>query len=167
MTHSGPKAAVLCCVAYALIILLVSVFVAGPGQWQQHHREILLRHNAYRELHGSRPLTWAPELATEAQRRMCRDSPIQSLYGENRAIGYEGLASVDAWYAESARYDFAQPGFGTESGHFTQLLWNTSAKVGCGLALCDNILHVTCLYSPPGNIVNRGEFSRNVPARQH
>jgi hypothetical protein len=44
-----------------------------------------------------------------------------------------------------------------ETGHFTQLVWKGSKKVGFGLASKDGKDYVVAEYDPPGNYL--GEFS--------
>lgn len=59
------------------------------------------------------------------------------------------------------------PGFSEETGHFTQLVWQSTTSVGCGAVLCDNDAtggvhgwYLVCEYYPPGNVI--GEFRGNV-----
>ena len=42
---------------------------------------------------------------------------------------------VKLWYGESRDYDFTTPtGFSARTGHFTQLVWKSTTRVGCGLS---------------------------------
>jgi hypothetical protein len=45
-------------------------------------------------------------------------------------------------------------------GHFTQIVWNATQRVGCAHVLCHNIQgHLfVCSYDPPGNIYYHGPF---------
>ncbi|MET8361597.1 CAP domain-containing protein [Micromonospora sp. NPDC005171] len=55
---------------------------------------------------------------------------------EQRDLPGPAGASTSAWYGEISRYNFADPsasGPGA-SGHFTQLVWKASTKVGFGRA---------------------------------
>lgn len=48
------------------------------------------------------------------------------------------------------------------SDHMTQLLWNSSLKMGVGVSLgADGMYYVVANYDPAGNVV--GEFMNNLP----
>lgn len=64
------------------------------------------------------------------------------------------------WYQEILDYDFSAPGFGEKTGHFTQVVWKASTKMGCGTASDGPNVYVTCRYSPAGNLM--GAFPDNV-----
>jgi hypothetical protein len=62
--------------------------------------------------------------------------------GENLArnsnvatLGESSWAS-DTWYAEinDPGYDFNNPGFSNGIGHFTQMVWKDTQKLGCGVS---------------------------------
>jgi len=46
--------------------------------------------------------------------------------------------AVDAWYdrINNPGYDFDKPGYYNNpgTGHFTQIVWKDSCKIGCGVA---------------------------------
>jgi hypothetical protein len=68
---------------------------------------------------------------------------------------------VDSWYNEIHHYDFNQPGFRPDTGHFTQVVWQSSQELGMGIAqAADGTWHVVGNYRPHGNIVN--QFVPNV-----
>lgn len=48
------------------------------------------------------------------------------------------------------------------TGHFTQVVWKSSQKLGVGFALTGDgkTLYVVAQYSPPGNYM--GQFGQNV-----
>jgi hypothetical protein len=51
-----------------------------------------------------------------------------------------------------------------EVGHFTQLIWKSTTKVGCGISLVEKsgktICYVVCVYYPPGNV--GGQHNVNI-----
>ena len=149
-------------------------------------------HNAVRALHGAPPLTWDNALADSSLKYAsgCVKGHATNLpndVGENlyytassAKINLDDPAlvktAVDKWYSEEANWDYAtSAGKGTGStGHFTQTVWKSTAKVGCGIASCPNILiggktwpdvgYVICRYTPSGNW--DGEYATNVPKKK-
>lgn len=64
------------------------------------------------------------------------------------------------WYDEVQKYDYNKPGFSAETGHFTQVVWKNSNKLGFGYANVNGYTASVALYSPPGNY--QGQFPQNV-----
>ena len=130
---------------------------------------MLAEHNAKRELHKNTPdLTWSESLASYAQNYAdnydCSGNLVHSggPHGENLAVGYGTTGAVDAWYNEISQYDYSNPGFSSNSGHFTQLVWKSTSQVGCGVKACGGVwgAYVICSYDPAGNV--SGEYADNV-----
>ncbi|XP_041512174.1 cysteine-rich secretory protein 1-like isoform X2 [Microtus oregoni] len=68
--------------------------------------------------------------------------------------------AIQSWYDESKNFKFGSGPTtpGAAVGHYTQLVWNSSHQLGCGVAECpDNPLKYfyVCHYCPPGNLLNR------------
>ncbi|KAF9580919.1 hypothetical protein BGW38_002245 [Lunasporangiospora selenospora] len=127
---------------------------------------IVAKHNEVRALHGSPPLTWDDKLATFGDNwiQKCQFKHSGGPYGENLAAGYKDFVSgVQAWYDEVKSYNFNLPGFGSNTGHFTQVVWKGTTAVGCAKKVCPSWTIYICNYSPRGNIVNLGYFKDNVP----
>uniref|UniRef100_A0A0N4ZLS3 SCP domain-containing protein n=1 Tax=Parastrongyloides trichosuri TaxID=131310 RepID=A0A0N4ZLS3_PARTI len=128
--------------------------------------------NCYREGHQADPLEIDNDLQAQAQAyadKLLSDdqglihSDSGGAYGENLAwVSDESIAdtSVKMWYDENADYDYSSPGFSGDTGHFTQLVWKGSQKVGCGIASGSGGVYTVCQYKPPGNY--EGEFEDNV-----
>lgn len=68
--------------------------------------------------------------------------------------------AVDDWYQEIKKYNFEKPGFTMSTGHFSQLIWKDSQKLGIAYAQKDGDVYVVANYDPPGNY--RGKFKDNV-----
>ncbi len=65
-------------------------------------------------------------------------------------------AVVQAWYDEVRWYDYESNSCeeGEMCGHYTQVIWNTTTKLGCAVMACDDRSQVwVCEYAPAGNIV--------------
>jgi hypothetical protein len=82
--------------------------------------------------------------------------------GEN-VFGTSGTArpdtaqqAVTSWASEGARYDHASNTCsGTTCGHYTQIVWRATRKLGCALGDCPGLTFRTslvCNYGPGGNV---------------
>lgn len=127
--------------------------------------QILAEHNAKRALHGVDALTWDSTLESYAQNYAdkydCSGTLTHSggQYGENLALGYTVTGSVDAWYSEGDNFDYSSCNV---YDHFTQVIWKSTTKVGCGYKKCGDYWgsYIICSYDPAGNYV--GECPANV-----
>jgi uncharacterized protein YkwD len=130
-------------------------------------------HATARARHCAAPLTWSDNLAAYAQQWAdhlasagCAFGHSGGKYGENLAAGTQGVldpeATVRMWYDEVKQYDFAHGGFSMQTGHFTQLVWRVTQRLGCGHSVCNGNDIWVCEYDPPGNF--DGEYAANVLA---
>jgi len=69
------------------------------------------------------------------------------------------LFSFNDRYDEISNYNFAS-GRGMGTGHFTQVVWKTSTKLGCGIGKGNRGVYVCCQYLEAGNYM--GEYTKNV-----
>ncbi|KAK5994517.1 Protein PRY2 [Cladobotryum mycophilum] len=126
---------------------------------------ILNSTNVYRDQHNASSLRWNQTLASFASTYLsspsvgdaCKFEHSGGPYGENLAIGYpNATASVEAWGNEREKYNFNDPGFSHETGHFTQLVWKDTTDVGCDRKLCGTKgWYLICEYWPRGNVGGR------------
>ncbi|SMN21738.1 similar to Saccharomyces cerevisiae YJL078C PRY3 Cell wall protein with a role in mating efficiency [Maudiozyma saulgeensis] len=132
-------------------------------------QSVLDEHNRLRALHvDTPPLVWDDALASFAQdwaaKYDCSGilTHSQEPYGENLAIGYTAIEATDAWYDEIRFYNYSDPQYSETTGHFTQMVWKDSNKLGCALRNCYNAwtFYFVCEYDPPGNYI--GDFSFEV-----
>ena len=69
---------------------------------------------------------------------------------------------VEDWGSEKADYDYASNACtdGKMCGHYTQIVWRNSAKVGCGVAVCEDTQEQVwvCQYLPAGNWVGKKPY---------
>jgi pathogenesis-related protein 1 len=137
-------------------------------------------------------LTWSPELAVVAQdwsdnlagRCGGIEHRMPNMYGENIAQRgstrlvqpFSPEEAVDGWVSEVACWDYGTIR-GTEScdmdcatavhsngcGHYTQVVWRNTKRVGCGYSTCDGDDGFTyeiwvCNYDPPGNYIGQTPY---------
>ncbi|CZS87969.1 uncharacterized protein RCO7_14005 [Rhynchosporium graminicola] len=140
----------------------------------QFQKQVVDDHNFYRSQHGASPLKWNDQLALSSNDwvNKCQwgHSGHQGV-GENIALGYsKALDAINAWALERVNYNFNKPGFGSQTGHFTQVVWKTTTDVGCARKQCqvpgfsngNPTWYLVCQYQSPGNVVNAGQFEENV-----
>jgi len=126
------------------------------------NRELLDAHNAARARVKVAPLQWSDMLATHAQEwanhllsRREFDHRTASPYGENlfeiTGAGATPATVVSAWASESRNYDHLTNTCRGECGHYTQVVWRNSLRLGCGVARGGGREVWVCNYDPPGN----------------
>lgn len=142
--------------------------------------EILAAHNKKRAIHGVQQLQWNDTLSQYAADYAAKSFSCDNVqlihsggpYGENLAAGYAGGTDpVNAWYNEIKYYNFSNPGFSEQAGHFTQVVWSSTSQLGCARVTCDNSWkqYTICEYSQQrGNIIGtdlatgKSYFEENV-----
>ena len=73
-----------------------------------------------------------------------------------------GKDPVNSWYSEIEKHIFGKKDFDHMiAGHFTQVVWKDSKKLGVGIATGQKGTVVVANYLPPGNYKNR--YVENVP----
>lgn len=135
-------------------------------------RALLTHHNTVRADVGVGPLRWDDGLAAYAQQwadqlaaggcRMKHRQP--SAYGENLFQGtaghYTALDAAKNWESEKWLYDggvITEENY-TRVGHYTQMIWRGTTRMGCGEAICNATLLVACNYDPPGNTLGHKPY---------
>jgi len=80
-----------------------------------------------------------------------------------RDIDVQSLESTKTWYDKIGEYDFNNPGFKSATGAFTQVVWKSTSKLGCGVTKTPDgkKAFITCHYcESSGNYM--GQFPENV-----
>ena len=165
----------------------------APTTESEEAEAVLAQHNVYRCMHGVQHLVWDMAVAAKAQEWADTHSGFHSTwqfrttddgyYGENWASEeisenaplFQGTTLVDHvkdWYSEIERCD-GPNGYGTTLkvrneagqpvGHYTQLVWSTTTRLGCGKSWAailypqapergyvNSTWHV-CMYAEGGN----------------
>ncbi|KAF6253115.1 CAP domain-containing protein [Scenedesmus sp. NREL 46B-D3] len=123
------------------------------------------RHNSLRAKHGAPALQWDTAIAVTAQSWAagCPNGHSgQRGVGENMAWGYASLAdAVQAWFDEVKLYDFARPGWSASTGHFTQVVWLSTTRLGCAINTACSWPTYACQYGVPGNVLGT-DWSKQV-----
>lgn len=127
-------------------------------------------HNAVRAQVGVGPVAWDTTLAGFAQRyvaTLVRSCALKhragSGFGENLAAWTQQAPptrAVDLWAREKAGYRGAGGPLrdaDMDAGHYTQVVWRGTTRIGCGRAACSkdgsHWTLVSCNYSPAGNVM--------------
>ncbi len=130
---------------------------------------MLAAHNAVRQAVGVPALAcsgqlaafaqqWADELVARGKFVHRRNSP----YGENL---YEIAGArtnprgvVDQWAAESKNYRYGSNTCLGVCGHYTQIVWRDTRRVGCAVAGTATTEVWVCNYDPPGNWIGKRPY---------
>jgi hypothetical protein len=136
---------------------------------------IVAAHNVERSRVGMPPLVWDPALAAGAAvyaQQMAlsgqfahSDRSRRRGVGENLWMGTRGAFSFEAmvggWTAEK-RYFVAgvfpnnsRTGDWADVGHYTQMIWPATQRVGCAIASSPRADYLVCRYATAGNIDGR------------
>ncbi|CAF1443647.1 unnamed protein product [Rotaria sordida] len=143
---------------------------------RQFQNEMLAAHNSYRARHCAQPLQLDDILSRSAQDYAQKLASANQFshsgtpgVGENLYMAWSsatskinGATAVTSWYNEIKDYNFNNGGFSMKTGHFTQVVWRSTKKLGVGVAYGDGgrSIYVVAQYSPPGNY--QGQYQANV-----
>nr|XP_039251631.1 GLIPR1-like protein 1 [Styela clava] len=135
-------------------------------------------------------MTWDNTLAEESEQisRQCiyEHSQLKSdkypFVGENIFLASGMTAdeslmegAVQMWESEKENFDFDSNSCASSAvcGHYTQVVWAKSNKVGCGLTVCQEIdvgskkftdaSLMFCRYAPAGNVIGRAPYETGEP----
>ena len=165
-------------------ILLLALMLAAcaplpvapqPGRSSSIAATLIAVHNRERVAFGVPPLAWDPSLAAAAsafaaelasEGRLRHAPRSQRLgQGENLWIGTRGgyplEAMVGGWSIERRQFRpgifpaVSRTGHWADVGHFTQMVWPTTSRLGCGLASSARWDVLVCRYAPAGNVDGR------------
>lgn len=157
----------------AAVLAVMTVGVSAHAQEDPSNTaELLAAHNAYRASLGLPPLRWSDRLAANAQQWAEHLAEIGQLVhsgsGQNLAIATAGTQSltqlVNLWGGEHAYFtngyfpDISTTGDWMDVGHYSQMVWKTTTKVGCGFAEGDGLDVLVCDYDPPGNVMGKRPY---------
>lgn len=157
--------------------LLLGALALVPGAWStlsEEQEELLVElHNHYRgqvspSASAMLPLKWDPVLKVLAEgyaaKCVWNHNPDLEDTGENlfAATGPMDLREgLEKWFLEYLDYDYQNNSCDEEKmcGHYTQMVWADTHRVGCAVHLCnkmegldwEKISFLVCNYYPAGN----------------
>jgi hypothetical protein len=134
---------------------------------------VIALHNQVRGAAGVGPVVWDRSLAAAADAYAARlastgtwghSSPAERPgQGENLWMGSHGAFNVDqmvgAWASEGRMFragafpQVSNTGKWNDVGHYTQMIWRGSVRVGCAVRSSRAYDYLVCRYSPGGNVM--------------
>jgi len=149
--------------------------LAAPLLASEFPARVLAAHNRERANVGVAPLVWDSALGNSAAayaQRMAMSNVFQHSdrrarrgVGENLWMGTRGAFSVEAMVGQfigEKRYfrpgifpNNSVTGNWADVAHYTQLIWQTTQRVGCALASNGRTDYLVCHYGSAGNIDGR------------
>lgn len=146
---------------------------------QEEAQAALDFHNKVRKDVGTAPLEWSSDLAKYAQawadhlakdndckmQHRPHDGKWKQQHGEN--IYWSGGSDSNAadasemWYSEINDYKLTKVTSAnfSKTGHYTQMVWKNTTKVGIGQAVCPTgAIIIVGNYSPPGNYIGEKPY---------
>ncbi|XP_051133423.1 pathogenesis-related leaf protein 4-like, partial [Andrographis paniculata] len=146
------------------LVFLIALITPTTIVAQNSPQDYVNSHNTARGQVGVGAVTWSTTLATYAQNYAnqrigdCNMTHSNGPYGENLAKGssttFSGVDAINLWVSEKSNYYYSPNScaVGKVCGHYTQIVWRDSVRIGCGKARCNNgWYYVVCSYDPPGN----------------
>jgi hypothetical protein len=139
-------------------------------------RAMMTPHNAARASVRAPELVWDDALARDAQgyaRELARSGKFEHSkqprgtpnQGENLWMGTRGAYRYDEmaqhWIDEQRLFinnpipNVSRSGRFEEVGHYTQIIWRTTTRVGCAFASNRRDDYLVCRYTPAGNILGQ------------
>lgn len=170
---------------------LLLLLTAGPTSalTEDEKQTMVELHNLYRA-QVSPPasdmlqMRWDDDLAAfakaYAQKCVWGHNKERGRRGENLfAITDEGMdvpLAVENWFEEREHYNLSTATCdpGQMCGHYTQVVWSKTERIGCGSHFCEslqgveeaNIHLLVCNYEPPGNVKGRKPYQEGTPCSQ-
>jgi hypothetical protein len=166
--------------ASAALLLTVAVpFLSGATDLTSNREaRLLAAHNRERYSADIPPLRWDPQLEQAAAQwgehlkktgQLAHAPPIAADgAGENLWAGTRGHYSpeemVGMWADEKQHFkpgrfpSNSRTGRVEDVGHYTQLMWRNTAKIGCAVTQNSREEFLVCRYSRGGNVIGEEPF---------
>ncbi|KHJ82175.1 SCP-like protein [Oesophagostomum dentatum] len=94
------------------------------------------------------------------------------------ALNYDKIKAAELaskeWWVELKDYGIGQENILTDAlwnrgvliGHYTQMAWDTTYRLGCAVEHCPDMTYVVCHYGPMGNIMDQLIYTIGEPCSQ-
>ena len=150
--------------------------IAGAQSFaSQFPARIIAAHNAERMRAGVAPLVWDNALGAAAA-QYAQQMALTSRFahssraarpgvGENLWMGSRGVYSVEAmvggwssekrWFRAGLFPNVSRTGNWADVGHYTQMIWPATTRIGCALASTPRTDYLVCRYANKGNVDGR------------
>ncbi|PON86806.1 Cysteine-rich secretory protein, allergen V5/Tpx-1-related [Trema orientale] len=148
----------------ALFTCMLGLAILQTSRAQNSPNDYVDAHNSARAQVGVGPLSWNDTVASYARQYAnqrindCRLVHSGGPYGENLAWSSGDLSGTDA----KAYYNYSSNSCaaGKVCGHYTQVVWRNSVRLGCAKVRCNNNTgtFITCNYDPPGNLTRQRPY---------
>lgn len=162
----------------ALAVAAVAPLLLGNAATGGFEDRVLAAQNRERAALGVAPLSWDGALARDARAWADRlaatgafaHAPVdrQAPQGENLWAGTRGRFSVEAMiggWTEEKRFfkpgafpDNSRTGRWQDVGHYTQLIWRDTRRVGCAVARGAKEDVLVCRYAQAGNWIGERPY---------
>lgn len=146
-----------------------------PEHLAKLDRILLDLHNRERLEVGAPPLSWDRSLAVAAlayapvlaaRGRLVHSSSVSRPgQGENLWMGtharyslqsmFQGWAGEKKDFRPGAIPNVSRTGKFADVGHYTQIIWRGTARVGCAVQQTPAWDYLVCRYAPPGNFIGQ------------
>lgn len=162
------------------LLAMAPMLLGAVGRFTNIEERLLASHNRERESLGIEPLEWDEGLAVDAAKWAEHLTHVGHLVhypddptdpdpqGENLwagTRGYYGLESmVGLWIVEKKNFKpgifpaNTKTGNLEDVGHYTQLMWRSTRKVGCAVSRGRYDEFLVCRYSEGGNVMGERPF---------
>lgn len=103
---------------------------------------------------------WAENCEFTHEPNYQRRIPGKYNVGQNLAYGYQSWESVmKAWYDEYKDYNYGEIKHNGVVGHYTQMVWDRTTRIGCYFANCKNLRnYYVCNYAVGGNFAGKQPY---------
>ena len=155
----------------AALAMAAPALIGATDLSSNFEQRVLAAQNRERAALGLPRMEWDPALAASARQWANRlavsgrfeHAPFnpRDPQGENLWAGTRGYfsveAKVDAWLREKQHFvpgvfpNNSRTGRVQDVGHYTQIVWRNTGKVGCAIAEGEEEDVLVCRYAQPGN----------------
>ncbi|XP_067863538.1 peptidase inhibitor 16-like isoform X2 [Heptranchias perlo] len=171
------------------VLLLISLTFPKPtgAMSEEDKKDLVAAHNKYRsevpDASNMLRMKWDTDLEEIAVKytRECiwEHNNDRGETGENLYVATSPPSpekAVEEWYLEVADYTYETMHCTPQKmcGHYTQVVWANSDKVGCASHFCDelqgldykNLSILVCNYLPQGNVIGQKPYKKGTPCKE-